>query len=668
MFPKLHRAVMYSSIFNLHWLCVRLCGSEEEDSGKKIHCARLLKCISYRTVVALLNITVMIIPLVQSNLPTSADVASQTCNDFYPTTIWMVYILVFSLDVVLQALATATENDPFYYLWPFAKTQDFQRPERRRFLWNHSHILHLVDVSFVVMLIIAVCNICSDHKNVNWTLFLAPLRVLKCGTIALRFEPCRMVAKAATECIPGMKPQLYLFLAIYYVFIMIGCGLFAGCVTQNAPAGPGDWTGAEWEGWFADASYYYDLNFDNPLAAFTTLFMLMIQNNWYVTVEGYELCTGTRWVRVYFLLFNIITAMVMLNILTGVVLDMYEFCHFDQSEQEELEDRQYYEQLVLRLQKFSHPVKDQELTDEDPKRLRRLEQDWELVPTMNSFQLYGGVSASDSVKLASQQSSSGSHLDQMLKAVPLPIYARTKGNKITYCNKVFANMYGKRPKEIVGLCENFQCGIQHLGKPVERDVTPHHLALQKRAAAYVEKGFLLDGTEVLFQCSEYPIDMPWYGQCTVVYMVPINAISGGVIVDLNGDGDLTCLDELGGSAVDDMRQSEAVRRGKTNLKNSINIASRKQKQGNRQRRMKTDNGDTPHGDYAAALVRSRSNSVGANIEKLDDIVVAIEMEGAISMHSLSSRSLYDEIEQQEPEEFFQQYAVLCSINLSLIHI
>ena len=61
----------------------------------------------------------------------------------------------------------------------------------------------------------------------------------------------------------------------------LGCGLFAGCVTQNAPDGPGDWSAPEWAGSFADEKFYYNLNFDNLASAFVTLFMLMIQNNWH---------------------------------------------------------------------------------------------------------------------------------------------------------------------------------------------------------------------------------------------------------------------------------------------------------------------------------------------------------------------------------------------------
>ena len=50
--------------------------------------------------------------------------------------------------------------------------------------------------------------------------------------------------------------------------------------------------------------------------------MLMIQNNWQVTVNGYEECTGTTNVRSYFLLFNCTVAILLINIFVGVLLDM----------------------------------------------------------------------------------------------------------------------------------------------------------------------------------------------------------------------------------------------------------------------------------------------------------------------------------------------------------
>ena len=50
--------------------------------------------------------------------------------------------------------------------------------------------------------------------------------------------------------------------------------------------------------------------------------MLMIQNNWQVTVNGYEECTGTKDVRLFFLCFNYIVAIFLINIFIGVLLDM----------------------------------------------------------------------------------------------------------------------------------------------------------------------------------------------------------------------------------------------------------------------------------------------------------------------------------------------------------
>ena len=73
---------------------------------------------------------------------------------------------------------------------------------------------------------------------------------------------------------------------------------------------------------------------DNTYSAFVTLFMLTIQNNWMVTVNGYDQCTGTRWTRLFFLSFNILTALVMMNLLTGVLLSMYELYFHDTDEDE----------------------------------------------------------------------------------------------------------------------------------------------------------------------------------------------------------------------------------------------------------------------------------------------------------------------------------------------
>ena len=67
---------------------------------------------------------------------------------------------------------------------------------------------------------------------------------------------------------------------------------------------------------YGQAAYYYDLNFCSVGAAYYTLFMVMIQNNWHVTAEGYEAVYG-KGARVYFLAFNLFVSVVMVNIVIG---------------------------------------------------------------------------------------------------------------------------------------------------------------------------------------------------------------------------------------------------------------------------------------------------------------------------------------------------------------
>jgi len=99
---------------------------------------------------------------------------------------------------------------------------------------------------------------------------------------------------------------------------------FAGDTTKVvADGGPGTWSTAPWSSNpYGSALYYYDLNFDDAFSACVTLFMLMIQNNWPVISAGLEVVRDTKWVRVYFVLFNCFIEVVLLNIFIGVLINV----------------------------------------------------------------------------------------------------------------------------------------------------------------------------------------------------------------------------------------------------------------------------------------------------------------------------------------------------------
>ena len=235
---------------------------------------------------------------------------------------------------------------------------------------------------------------------------------------------------AATRVIPAITPQLLLFVTTYYSFAVVGMALFAGCVTEVVEdGGPGHWNtsnttvgGPQWKDtMFGQEEFYYVLNFDSLYSSFMTLFMLMIQNNWHVTVDGYVQCTGTKHVRGYFISFNVVTAMILINIFIGVVLDMFDLYWHDEQYKMGLEAEDkfntFYEIIHHRL--------DTKLDENGHK----LSMKWGLSHEVDSGLLYSGVTPSDAVMVVSEEAKRTElqGLKTVLNALPMPIYARTSG-------------------------------------------------------------------------------------------------------------------------------------------------------------------------------------------------------------------------------------------------
>lgn len=55
-----------------------------------------------------------------------------------------------------------------------------------------------------------------------------------------------------------------------------------------------------------------------------TLFHIMVVNNWFITCNMICLIQQSIWPRVYFVLFWIMTVLMMLNIVIAFVLEIYE--------------------------------------------------------------------------------------------------------------------------------------------------------------------------------------------------------------------------------------------------------------------------------------------------------------------------------------------------------
>mgnify|MGYP003978619159 CR=1 FL=1 len=68
---------------------------------------------------------------------------------------------------------------------------------------------------------------------------------------------------------------------------------------------------------------YYMNTFDNIYSTFMTLFELMVVNNWNIIMEGYVACTNSEWTRLYFIVWFIVSVVVVMNVCAGFVIDAY---------------------------------------------------------------------------------------------------------------------------------------------------------------------------------------------------------------------------------------------------------------------------------------------------------------------------------------------------------
>ena len=101
-------------------------------------------------------------------------------------------------------------------------------------------------------------------------------------------------------------------------------------------------------------------------------------------------------------------------------------------------------------------------------------------------------------------------------AMPFPVYCRTSVNKIVYCNKIFAAMYGMKPNDMHCTYNNALLSqdmdltdLESSAAIKKRELHNHRKAMRNNGAvSYTESGVLTDGTEVQFNCIEMPVQLP----------------------------------------------------------------------------------------------------------------------------------------------------------------
>eukprot|EP01104_Vermistella_antarctica_P020041 TRINITY_DN828_c0_g1_i8.p1 TRINITY_DN828_c0_g1~~TRINITY_DN828_c0_g1_i8.p1 ORF type:complete len:991 (-),score=211.04 TRINITY_DN828_c0_g1_i8:89-3061(-) len=135
----------------------------------------------------------------------------------------------------------------------------------------------------------------------------------------------REVMKVMRFLLPTLQTMFAIEMGVFYVFSLIGMGVWAGRISKDTP---------ELQGTQFLEDKYWPNNFDDLLSSFVVCFELMVVNNWQVLASGYVAISG-HWAYLYFILFNVFGVVLVVNIIIAVVLEAFEYLYLAKDEDDD---------------------------------------------------------------------------------------------------------------------------------------------------------------------------------------------------------------------------------------------------------------------------------------------------------------------------------------------
>ena len=176
-----------------------------------------------------------------------------------------------------------------------------------------------------------VDNVRGDNEDAYIMLdVLLILRVLRIIKIFHGIDSFKMILNTIFHILPSLFTYVGVLFVFIYIFAIVGMESFHGKVrfygenTYNTTEPGMRWCGNPS---LEDSEFYRERycknNFNDIGSAFIVLFELLVVNQWHIITEGYVLAVGSKAVRVYFILYHLISVILILNIFTAFVLEAF---------------------------------------------------------------------------------------------------------------------------------------------------------------------------------------------------------------------------------------------------------------------------------------------------------------------------------------------------------
>ncbi|CAM9859362.1 unnamed protein product [Chrysoparadoxa australica] len=151
------------------------------------------------------------------------------------------------------------------------------------------------------------------------TRFFLLIRLLRLGRGMISVPQLKVVLKTVVEIGPDVAQYLMLIFFAMYIYSWLGTALFGGIITVD----PGSKNHDLLMSMEFGQDNYFAINFNDMGSAMTTLFILLVVNNWHVIVDGYAAMCG-EYHRLYFVTWYAWGVLMLLNIVIAVILEAFQ--------------------------------------------------------------------------------------------------------------------------------------------------------------------------------------------------------------------------------------------------------------------------------------------------------------------------------------------------------
>ena len=209
--------------------------------------------------------------------------------------------------------------------------------------WNIFDII-VIGTALVLCLVIAFKQNLAQEFGEYLDLLLI-LRVLRLCKVIVTIKRFKVVAKTILALIPSISTYAGLLFVIYYIYALIGLRLFKDndrTTTTTISCDSND-IRCCLKNQTLNANYC-GINFNTFPNAMLLLFDLMLVNQWHVFARTQELISQTKLTRIFFVSFNLVCVILVLNIFTAFILEAFILEYID------LTERKSKTSLQLRLE------------------------------------------------------------------------------------------------------------------------------------------------------------------------------------------------------------------------------------------------------------------------------------------------------------------------------